>query len=91
MNIKNSDLARAIELQEQIKAMESELRVLKDKCKEIGTFSTKEFVVVIKKVEREQSPGVSILKKCLGPAFKKIEKEVRKVEFNTVSIQRKAA
>jgi hypothetical protein len=91
MSVKNSDLARALELQEQIKAMESELSVLKDKCKKIGTFSTKDFIVVIKKVEREQSPGVGVLKKCLGSAFKKIEKEVRKVEFDTVSIKRKAA
>jgi hypothetical protein len=91
MRINNADLARAIEIQETIQGLEIELKAIKEKCQEVGTFSTQDFVVVVKDCQRESAPGLAVLRDRLGDAFKRIQNDIKLVSYKTVSIKRKGA
>lgn len=82
---------RLYELDQESKIIEAKLKKLKDEAKKIGSFSTKDFDVVVDHRERDYISLQDVRQKY-GDKWRKMFKDCVKVsEFQTVAIRRKAA
>lgn len=79
------------ELQEQAKAIEERRSELSDKLKEMGTFSTREFNVVVEIRNRTALKGLEIVAKAVGREVLEENDLITTSQFKTVRVIKKGA
>ena len=61
-------LSRYVDLNDKIKAMTTELNLLKDEIKHMGSYSTKNFVAIVETSTQTRAPGTKKLLEIYGPS-----------------------
>lgn len=91
MKVTNELLREAKDLQDMIRAASSRLSEIKDACKARGSFSTTEFVVLVKEIASTRMVSLSEAEKVVSR--KELEKMgfVKETSCVTVSIEAKTA
>lgn len=81
-------LKRFIDLQAEIKALETELEQIKDEIKHRGTYATTHYVATVSEVERTQPPSLQALVNMYGESIKRF---CTKISYKTVKVSPKGA
>ncbi len=76
-------LKRFLDLQAEIKALETEIEQIKEEIKHRGTYSTTHYVATVSEVERTQPPSLKVLVETFGEGVRKL---CSSVSYKTVKV-----
>lgn len=79
-------LKEYLELKQEIKEREKRLEVLKKELKELGSYSSNNYVLIIETQERLQPPSV---KELLAEFGRKGEKLLKSISYQTLAVSKK--
>lgn len=91
MKVTDEMLAELVELESRIKAAAKRVEEIKAACKERGTFSTVNYVVIVSEISQTRLEGLEKVSSVIGRETLQSAGLIKEISFQTVKVQAKGS